>query len=142
MIPVNEFPGSGSTPVADEMDLPKDDSTPKGDTGMTMIPDSEVGSRLDQRPYNPELGLDQNQVKDPMIPRNPDGSVKEEPPGGSGPIIRQLYPDSIDPLRLDPNIASATKADDPRENFKKLMADRRAKAEKSRKSARASVGLA
>ncbi len=137
-----EFPGSGSTPVADEMDLPKDDSTPKGDTGMTMIPDSEVGSRLDQRPYNPELGLDQNQVKDPMIPRNPDGSVKEEPPGGSGPIIRQLYPDSIDPLRLDPNIASATKADDPRENFKKLMADRRAKAEKSRKSARASVGLA
>ena len=146
-----ELPGSGSTPVgADEMDLPKDDSTPKrtptdtpkGDTGMTMIPDSEVGPRLDQGEYNPELGLDQNQVKDPMIPRNPDGSVKEEPPGGSGPIIRQLYPDSIDPLRLDPNIASATKADDPRENFKKLMADRRAKAEKSRKSARASVGLA
>jgi len=147
-----ELPGSGSTSVgADEMDLPKDDSTPKrtptdtpkGDTGMTMIPDSEVGPRLDQGKYNPELGLDQNQVKDPMIPRNPDGSVKEEPPpGGSGPIIRQLYPDSIDPLRLDPNIASATKADDPRENFKKLMADRRAKAEKSRKSARASVGLA
>jgi len=146
-----EFPGSGSTPVgADEMDLPKDvtpkrtpTDTPKGDTGMTMTPDSEVGSRLDQGKYNPELGLDQNQVKDPMIPRNPDGSVKEEPPpGGSGPIIRQLYPDSIDPLRLDPNIASATKADDPRENFKKLMADRRAKAQKARKSARASVGLA
>ena len=137
-----EFPGSGSTPVgADEMDLPKD-ATPKGDSGMTMIPDSEVGSGLDQGKYNPELGLDQNQVKDPMIPRNPDGSVKEEPPGGSGPIIQQLYPDSIDPLRLDPNIASATKADDPRENFKKLMADRRAKAQKARKSARASVGLA
>jgi len=137
-----ELPGSGSTPVTDEMDLPKDDSTPKGDTGMTMIPDSEVGSGLDQGKYNPELGLDQNQVKDPMIPRNPDGSVKEEPPGGSGPIIQQLYPDSIDPLRLDPNIASATKADDPRDNFKKLMADRRDKAQKARKSARASVGLA